>query len=353
MTQHRLRSAPRLVRARAPLRLGLAGGGTDVSPYCDRYGGFVLNATIDKHAFATIEPSRDGRIRLVATDRDSSAEFRLAPQLAFDGHLDLHKGVYNWAVRTLNAGEPCPVTLSTFSDAPAGSGLGSSSTLVVAMVRAISEYLGAALDEYELAHAAFEIERCDVGLAGGRQDQYSAAFGGCNFMEFYAGDRVVVNPLRIKKDILFELEASLVLFFTGVSRESASIIAAQTSNIQRDDAGVIAAMHGLKEEAVVMKEALLKGNFDVFVGSMTRSWESKKRTASSISNSTINEVYDAALRNGARAGKVSGAGGGGFMMFFADPEKRMQLIRTLEAFGGNVLNCQFTRHGAESWTPRL
>jgi D-glycero-alpha-D-manno-heptose-7-phosphate kinase len=352
MSVHKHRNTPRLVRARAPLRLGLAGGGTDVSPFCDRFGGYVLNATIDKHAFATIEPRDDGKIRFAATDRDRATEYAIASRLEFDGDLDLHKGVYNWAIRHLNHGEPCAITLTTFSDAPAGSGLGSSSTLVVAMVRAFGEYLGATLDEYELAHAAFEIERRDVGLAGGRQDQYSAAFGGCNFMEFYADDRVVVNPLRIKKNILFELEASLVLFFTGVSRESASIIAAQTSNMQRDDAEVIAAMHGLKEEAVVMKEALLRGNFDVFVESMRKSWESKKRTASSISNPMIDEIYDAALRNGARAGKVSGAGGGGFMMFFADPEKRMQLIRTLEGFGGTVLNCQFTRHGAESWTPR-
>lgn len=341
----------RLVRARAPLRLGLAGGGTDVSPYCDQFGGFVLNATIDKHAFAIIEPRNDDIVRFVAADQSRDVEYPSASSLEFDGMLDLHKGVYNWAVRHLNDGVPLSATLTTFSDAPAGSGLGSSSTMVVAMIQAFCEFTHATLSEYSLAHAAYEVERRDVGLVGGRQDQYSAAFGGCNFMEFYANDRVVVNPLRIKNSILFELEASLVLYFTGVSRESATIIAEQTRNMERSDDAAMNALHDLKTEAVVMKESLLKGDFNTFVDSMHRSWESKKRTASLVSNTSINDVYEAALRNGARAGKVSGAGGGGFMMFFANPEQRMQLIRTLQGFGGNVMNCQFTKHGAESWKP--
>ncbi len=350
-TSHR--TTHRMVRARAPLRLGRAGGGTDVSPYCDQFGGYVLNATIDKHAFAVLSPREDGKVRFVAADHSRETEYAAARTLEFDGALDLHKGVYNWAVRNLNDGMPLPVTLTTFSDAPAGSGLGSSSTMVVAMIRAFCEYTRTILGEYDIAHAAYEVERKDVGLAGGRQDQYSAVFGGCNFMEFYADDRVVVNPLRIKKSILFELEASLVLYFTGVSRESASIIAEQRRNMQNQEGSAIAALHDLKQEALAMKESLLKGDFDAFVDSMRRSWDSKKRTAHSISNTDINAIYEAALANGARAGKVSGAGGGGFMMFFANPEQRMQLIRTLEKFGGNVLNCQFTRHGAESWIPTL
>jgi len=341
----------RLVRARAPLRLGLAGGGTDVSPFCDRFGGYVLNATIDKHAYAIVEPRTDGHIRFVAADQSRSSEYEATEALAFDGTLDLHKGVYNWAVRNLNDDRPLPVTLTTFSDAPAGSGLGSSSTMVVAMIRALSEYTRISLSDYELAHSAYRVERIDVGLGGGRQDQYSAAFGGCNFMEFYADDRVVVNPLRIRNNVLFELEASLVLYFTGVSRESATIIAEQTRNISTSEEVALKAMHDLKQEAVVMKESLLKGHFDDFVSSMQHSWESKKRTAHLISNEHINAIYDAALANGARAGKVSGAGGGGFMMFFANPERRMQLIRTLEGFGGQVMNCHFTKHGAEGWKP--
>lgn len=339
------------VRARAPLRLGLAGGGTDVSPYCDTYGGFVLNATIDKHAYAMIAPRDDRRVEFAATDQERACVCDAAEVLPTGAGLELHRGVYNWAVRHLNAGEPLPLTLTTYSDAPAGSGLGSSSTLVVAMLKAFSACLRADLDEYTLARAAFEIERIDCGLAGGRQDQYSAAFGGCNFMEFHPDERVVINPLRVRKNILFELEASLVLYFTGVSRDSAAIIDDQSRNVRARDPAVIDAMHVLKADAVVMKEALLKGDFGVFVESMRQSWEAKKRTAGAIANASINDVYDAALRNGALAGKVSGAGGGGFMMFFVAPERRMQVVRTLAGFGGTILNCQFTRFGAEAWTP--
>lgn len=347
-----LRRTRDIIRARAPLRLGLAGGGTDVSPYCDEHGGFVLNATIDKHAFATIEPRADGRVRFLATDRQEVAELDATGVLAPSPQLALHRGVYNWVVRVLNQGRPLPVTLTTYSDAPAGSGLGSSSTLVVAMLQAFCELLRHPLGEYDLARSAFSIERVEVGLAGGRQDQYSAAFGGFNFMEFYGDERVVVNPLRIKPHILFELEASLVLYFTGVSRESASIIAEQSRNMVRKDEAAVAALHALKAEAVCMKEGLLQGNFDAFVESMRRSWESKKRTAHLISNPLINHAYETALAHGAKAGKVSGAGGGGFMMFFVDPERRMDVIRALESRGGTILNCQFTRFGAESWRPQ-
>jgi D-glycero-alpha-D-manno-heptose-7-phosphate kinase len=205
------------------------------------------------------------------------------------------------------------------------------------------------LDDYTIANLAFKIERIDCGLQGGRQDQYSATFGGFNFMEFYGNERTVINPLRIKNWIICELEASLVLFFTGVSRESARIISDQSENIKIGVTDALEAMHGIKREALVMKECLLRGDFNGLVDSMRSGWESKKRSAKTVSNSNIDEIYEAAISAGALAGKVSGAGGGGFMVFFVPTERRMELIRTLNKFKGQASNCHFTKNGTQAW----
>ncbi len=338
-----------IFRARAPLRLGLAGGGTDVAPYCDLHGGWVLNAAIDRYAYAVIETLDRPVLRLNAADQDRVAEFALADHYVLDGTLDLHKAVYNRMVRTFNAGQPIPLALTTHCDAPVGSGLGASSTLVVAMVRVFAELLNLPLDDYALALLAYDIERNDCGLQGGRQDQYSATFGGFNFMEFYADNRVIVNPLRVKNWIICELEASLVLFYTGVSRESANIIADQSAGVKQGTLQAIDAMHAIKREALTMKECLLKGDFAGIVDSMREGWENKKRSARTVSNPLIDEIYSAACDAGALAGKISGAGGGGFMMFFVPPERRMAVIRGLARFQGQVSNCHFTKHGTQAW----
>lgn len=338
-----------IVRARAPLRLGLAGGGTDVAPYCDLHGGYVLNATIDRYAYAVIKTLEEPCVKFVATDQQIEKVKSITEPLQLNGKLDLHKAVYNKIIQKYNNGQAIPLELSTFCDAPAGSGLGSSSTLVVVMIRAFAELLNLPLDDYTIAHLAFKIERVDCGLQGGRQDQYSATFGGFNFMEFYANEHAVINPLRIKNWIICELEASLVLFYTGVSRESARIIADQSSNIQAGSVDALEAMHGIKREALVMKECLLKGDFGGIVESMRLGWESKKRSAKTVSNSHIEEIYNAAITAGALAGKVSGAGGGGFMMFFVPPDKRMNVMRTLSSYDGQVSNCHFTKYGTQAW----
>lgn len=337
------------VRARAPLRLGLAGGGTDVSPFCDEHGGYVLNATIDRFAYAMIDPLPAGEVELLATDRMERCAFPAECPVPLDGTLDLHKAVYNRIMREFNGGRPLPLRLTTFTEAPPGSGLGSSSTLVVAMVKAFVEYLNLPLGEYEIARMAYEVERIDCGLAGGRQDQYAATFGGFNFMEFYAEERVVVNPLRVKNWILTELESSLVLYFTGVSRESAAIISEQQRNVQAKSQTSLDASFALQREAVSMKESILKGDFEALAESMRNGWKFKKQLAQRISNSSIDETYDRACEAGAVAGKVSGAGGGGFMFFLVDPPRRMDVLRVLQAMGGQASGCRFTKNGTEGW----
>lgn len=337
------------IKARAPLRLGLAGGGTDVSPYCDKYGGYVLNATIDRYAYATIVLNEEALIKFSATDVNIYDCQQLHIPLKLNGQLNLHKAVYNYMITNYNSGIPISLELSTFCDAPVGSGLGSSSTLVVAMIRAFDELLNLALNDYSIAEIAFQIERNECGLKGGRQDQYSAAFGGFNFIEFGGRDKNIVNTLRIKNWIVCEMESSIVLYFTGVSRESARIIADQSSNVKTGDVDAIHAMHGIKSEALVMKECLLRGDFSGLVDSIRLGWENKKRSAKTVSNPHIDAIYDAAIQSGALAGKVSGAGGGGFMWFFVPTEKRMDVIRTLNTFGGQVSNCHFTKHGTQAW----
>lgn len=338
-----------IIRARAPLRLGFAGGGTDVSPYCDMHGGYVLNATIDRYAYAVIKTLDVPKVRFLATDQQADMAFDLEEPLTLNGKLDLHKATYNCIVKNFNRGKPIQLELSTFCDAPAGSGLGSSSTLVVAMVRAFVELLNLPLDDHAIADLAFRIERVDCGLQGGRQDQYSATFGGFNFMEFQANNNCIINPLRIKNWILCELEASLVLFFTGVSRESARIIADQSNNVEAGIMDALEAMHGIKQEAQIMKESLLRGDFNGLVNSMRAGWENKKRSAKTVSNPHIDRIYQSAINAGALAGKVSGAGGGGFMLFFVPTERRMDVIRALNEFNGQVSNCHFTKQGTQAW----
>lgn len=340
-----------LIRSRAPLRLGLAGGGTDVSPYCDEFGGAVLNATIDYYAYAALEPLAEARVEFASADQDHTASYAAAPALAPDGRLDLFKAVYNHVVRNYNQGQPLSLRMSTRVDVPAGSGLGSSSTLVVAMLAAYVEWLNLPLGDYELAHTAFLIEREEAGLAGGKQDQYAAAFGGFNFMEFGKDARVLVNPLRVKDWVVSELEASLLLYFTGHSRASASIIQEQSRNVRDHNAQAVEAMHSIKEEAFRMKECLLRGDFKRLHEVLRSSWESKRRMATLITNEGIERLYASALDAGAYCAKISGAGGGGFLWLLTDPIHKDKVAAALRAAhpGGTAYGCHFTAHGVEAW----
>lgn len=338
-----------IIRARAPLRLGLAGGGTDTSPYCDQYGGAILNATIDMYAYTIIEPTDNGRVVFRAADVSQEFESAADAEIEIADPLILHRAVYRRIVRQFNDGRPLSCRITTFCDAPPGSGLGTSSTVVVSLVRAFTEWLNLPLGEYEVAHLAFEIEREDANLMGGRQDQYAAAFGGVNFMEFYEKNRVIVNPLRVKDWIMAELETSLVLFNSGVSRSSAAIIAEQTANITSHESRQLEAMHELKADAYGMKESLLKGNFQGFGAFMSKSWIAKKKLAASISTKHIEEIYEAAMGAGATSGKVSGAGGGGFLTFLVNPSRRVDVVRALEKQSGRVMTCHLTTQGSEGW----
>jgi len=337
-----------IYRSKAPLRIGLAGGGTDVSPYSDQFGGAILNATVSLFAYANIQILEKNVIIVEALDRKEVQTYSYAATLPIDGTLDLLKGVYNRIQRDFGV----PVNgfrLSTFVDAPAGSGLGTSSTLVVAIIGAFVEMLKLPLGDYDIAHLAYQIEREDLKLAGGKQDQYAAMFGGVNFMEFYEGDKVIVNPLRIKSQYLHELENNLVLYFTANSRESAAIINEQVKNVTNKNEKSIEAMHQLKEQARMMKEALLKGKLNEFGEILDFGFQQKRKMAHNISNTRIEEIYEAAKNAGATGGKISGAGGGGFMIFYCPANTHHAVIEELNKFGGEVKNYTFTKYGLTTW----
>lgn len=338
-----------IIRSKAPLRLGLAGGGTDVVPYCDIYGGAILNATISMYAYATIIPRNDNIIVFHSIDKRATMTYSASMVLDTTHELALLSGIYNRIVADYSH-SPLSFDLITYVDAPPGSGLGTSSTLVVAIIGAFCEWLKLPLGEYEIASLAYSIERCDLAMAGGKQDQYSATFGGVNYMEFYDNEKVIVNPLRIRTDYLDELSHNILLYNTKTSRISSAIIKMQTENVKNKSAKTLEAMHVLKEQSLQMKEALLTGNLNKIGEILDHSWHFKKQMAQGITNEQIDEIYSAAIKAGATGGKISGAGGGGFMFFYCPANSRHQVVEALEHFGGNVKRYEFTNKGLTTWT---
>jgi D-glycero-alpha-D-manno-heptose-7-phosphate kinase len=352
-----------IVRSKAPLRLGLAGGGSDVSPYSDLYGGLILNATINLYAYCTIEETHDSKITIHSYDTKCEKSYPATERLEIDGEANLIKGVYNHVINTFGCdgqgrafdghfGYDSRVNgfkITTYNDAPAGSGLGTSSTMVVCILKCFAEWLNLALGDYEIARTAYIIERKDLNLSGGKQDQYAASFGGFNYMEFLKNDIVIVNPLKIKRWIIDELESSMVLFYTGKSRSSAAIIEEQQKNTSTGNKVAIEAMHRIKQSSIDMKLALLKGDIKEFGRIIGSAWEDKKKMAGNITNPTIQEAMDVALKSGALAGKVSGAGGGGFIMLVVEPTRKMEVISSLKSLPGVVVPFQFSESGAHGW----
>jgi len=337
-------------RSKAPFRLGIAGGGTDVSPYADLYGGAILNVTVDLYAHATIRPLNNGKIRMVHTSGNILEEMDAVPELPLEGELLLQRGVYNSIVKRYNGGCPLSFELTTSMDVPTGSGLGTSSTLVVAILGAYCEWLGLPLGEYDLAHYAYEIERIDLKMAGGRQDQYAATFGGGNFMEFHQDEKVIVNPLRIPQEILQEWAFCTVLFYTELQRNSGIIIEEQQQNVRTRRVESLEAMHNVKKEAYRIKNCLLRDDLSEMGKALNMSWNSKKKMANNISNPVIDRIYETAMANGALGGKISGAGGGGFMFFHCPGNTRYAVVQALKALNlGAVWEMNFSQQGLVTW----
>jgi D-glycero-alpha-D-manno-heptose-7-phosphate kinase len=329
-------------RAKAPLRISFCGGGTDVPPYPERYGGLVLVATINSYAHASLTPRDDSVLTIQSLDYDIVARYHIDDDLFFDGELDLVKAVIRYM------GGKRGLDLFLRSDAPPGTGLGSSSAMIVALIGVLKEFLRMPLSIYEVAEHAVEIERRDLRIKGGLQDQYASAFGGFNLIEFY-GDKTVVNPLRISDEIMNELECRLLLCYTGQTHLSGNILARQIDNYEREDAEVIASLHRLKELTSEMKNALLRGKLDELGCLLHETWQNKRRLASGISTPVIEELYEVGRGAGAYGGKVLGAGGGGYLLFYCPYEQRHRVAEALEAAGGRIVEFSFHTKGLQTW----
>lgn len=335
-----------IVRARAPLRISFGGGGTDVSPYCDECGGAVLSATVNRYAYASIRPS-GGNFEIRSLDYDYTVSFAFDEGVVFDGQLDLAKAVIDWSRRTGVVNEGVEVFLH--NDAPPGSGLGSSSALTVALVGALVEYGGLKLSPYEMAELAYRLEREDAGIKGGRQDQYASVFGGFNFIEF-GGDAIVVNALRLQPDTLLELEYSLVFAYVGGSHFSSNIIERQIENYRTGSPEYLDMMDGMKTLANDMRRCLLTGDLQGFGQLEDVSWQSKRKLAEGVTNSRLDSIYECAREAGALGGKLSGAGGGGFMFFVCDPRSRFAVQEAIMEHGVELVPLSFVQEGVRTWT---
>lgn len=331
-----------IVRAKAPLRISFCGGGTDVMPYPKEKGGVVLSATIDRYAYASLVEREDSHIQIQSLDYDLVAKYHINDDLAYDGELDLVKAV----VRHYQPQKG--LNLFIHSDAPPGSGLGSSSTMCVAMVGAFKHWLNEPLTDYEIAELTYKIERIDLAIAGGMQDQYAATFGGFNFIEFHEKN-VVVNPLRINTSIVNELEYHLLMCYTGKTRMSANIVANQTNSYVNRKEKVVKALDEMKALAIQMKNTLLRGRLNDFGELLHEAWLSKKDLDDNITNPQIDELYTIARKNGALGGKILGAGGGGYLLLYCPFEKKHIIANELEKADGQVVPFSFGQRGLEVW----
>jgi len=331
-----------IIRAKAPLRISFGGGGTDVSPYPEERGGAVLNATIDKYAYCNLATREDDLVDVMSLDYDLVARYPLNDRLEYDGKLDLVKAALK--VMEIKSG----ADLFLHSDMPPGSGLGTSSTITVALVGAFKHWLKLPFSDYDVAELAYRIERHEAGIKGGKQDQYAASFGGFNFIEFH-GETTIVNPLRIKREILNELEYRLMLCYTGKTRLSGGIIEDQVAGYIQRKEDVVGALDETKALAFAMKNALLLGQVDEFGSLLDQGWLSKKRFSNKITDPHIDELYESAKQNGAIGGKLLGAGGGGYLLLLCEFDKWHILAQKLEELGGKVVNFAFEFNGLQTW----
>jgi len=338
-----------IIRSRSPVRVSFGGGGTDVPPYCDEHGGCVVSATINKYAYGTLFKRNDQEIHIESADFLKSLKFGSVEELTYDQELDAIKAVIK------NMSNGFGVNVFIRSDVPPRSGLGGSASIFSALIGLFNHMKREKkMTDYEVAELAHKLEREELRISGGMQDQYATVFGGINYIEF-TKNWVRVNPLKMMRRHILELEKNLVLVYaadrpTGSNGNVlADILADQKKGYVEKKVGVVNALHKTKEIAEDMRFALLRGDLNTFGELMHKAWEEKKKFSSLISTGYINDLYNLAIKFGAIGGKITGAGGGGFMAFYCEPNKEHIVSKGLEKAGARVIPFSFDWKGLQTW----
>ena len=332
-----------IIRAKAPFRVSFGGGGTDLSPFCVDHGGCVINTTIDRHVFITIEPRQDKKIHVKAINFNEETTFEIGDK-NYTEKFELFKGIVN----VLNVKDGFNIT--SYSELPAGSGMGGSSSLSVALIGAFNEYYNYGLNEHEIAQKAYDIERKELEQSGGYQDQYAAAYGGFNYMEFT--DEVKVFPVDTSTEMINELQYRLILCYVGGSHFSSNIQDEVLEGYKVEKKSYMESMEELKKVAHGMKDIVESKNLtklNEFGQLLHNGWVAKKSLSDKISNRNIEKFYITSRQTGVIGGKLLGAGGGGHLLLFSEPDQKYKVISELEKIGGKIVNFHFNPKGLEVW----
>jgi D-glycero-alpha-D-manno-heptose-7-phosphate kinase len=327
---------------RSPVRISFGGGGTDLPSYYERFGGAVLSAAINKYFYTVLQKRNDGKIQIISADLRTTETWHNIARMEVCGNaLEIPLAVLK------EFGREVSVNLFLASEIPPGTGLGSSASVCVNLTKLLATYNYLSLSKYELAERAFHIARKVLGRPVGKQDEYASAFGGLNFISFFRDGMTQVDPLNLVPELVRELQSSLMLFFTGESHHSWTILKEQDESTRKTDGGVAGYLHEIRKLAEPMKAALLAGELNKFGLLLNEGWEIKKRLSSKISTPRIDEMYEVALRNGAVGGKIAGAGGGGFLLLFCRPACQQNVRKALATMGVQEMGFEFDFQGAQ------
>lgn len=337
-----------IIRSRSPLRISFAGGGTDVPPFPEQFGGCVLSCTIDKYAYASLKPKKDKGISIHSIDFNLVQVLKTIGEVKYGGKLDLPI-----AVLKLLKYNKRGFDLTISCDRPPGSGLGSSSAVVVSVIGAMKRLLNLSLSSYDMSDLAVRVERQELHIKGGLQDQYASTFGGFNFIEFEKDNKVLVSPLRIKPEVENELISRLSLVDTQVTRFSGDILARHERDFEKRREVIVDALKNSKENALQMKDSLLRGKIESFGELLEIGWEQKKRRDDKISNKKIDQIYHIAKKTGVVGGKLLGAGGGGHLILLSDYGKKYEVEKKIEKMGCKILPFSFENSGLQTWKVNL